>query len=149
MVEDNNKKFGKCTVGVHGKELPKFAEHNTEYWKDGTGYNPDPKFQSQTLMRMTLRESTEKDPLTLNAIVNEEPPADPFKTSYKRLQRKSEVATKVNHVVHNDWKPRDPNQPTPTPGKTNYRWTAVMQKFSDGSMDRSIIAARPATVATS
>ena len=50
--------------------------------------------------------------------------------------------------MHNDWKPRDPDAPTPPPGKTNYRWTAVMQKFRSGSMDRGATASRPATVNT-
>ena len=35
MVADNTAKFGNFTIGIHGGELPKFAENmgSKEWWK--------------------------------------------------------------------------------------------------------------------
>jgi len=38
--------FGNITIGVHGKELPKFQKNNKEWWKSAKGYNQSPNYQS-------------------------------------------------------------------------------------------------------
>ena len=49
MVEDNNSKFGNVTIGIHGGELPKFSNNQSnnnspEWWKLQRGLNKeDPK----------------------------------------------------------------------------------------------------------
>ena len=37
-LEQFSQKFGKVTIGVHGKELPKFNDNIKEYWKLKDGY---------------------------------------------------------------------------------------------------------------
>lgn len=37
-IEQFSQKFGKVTIGVHGRELPKFNENVKEYWKAKDGY---------------------------------------------------------------------------------------------------------------
>lgn len=45
MIEDMTKKFGNQVLGVHGAELPKFADDPKErfYWTYQKGYNASPK----------------------------------------------------------------------------------------------------------
>ena len=44
-IEDMTTKFGDQVLGVHGKELPKFAEkkEDNRYWKNYKGYCHKPK----------------------------------------------------------------------------------------------------------
>ena len=48
MIEDMTKKFGNQILGVHGAELPKFADDKNDqyFWKLQKGYNPSPRNQS-------------------------------------------------------------------------------------------------------
>ena len=40
MLDYNMKTFGKVSIGVHGKELPKFSESQAkEWWKQKPGYS--------------------------------------------------------------------------------------------------------------
>ena len=45
MVADNTAKFGNVTIGIHGGELPKFAENgeSKEWWKLQHASKEDPK----------------------------------------------------------------------------------------------------------
>ena len=50
MLEYNMETFGKIPIGIHGQELPKFAERPStqQYWKiRNDSYVNDPKFNSQ------------------------------------------------------------------------------------------------------
>ena len=42
------KTFGKVSIGVHGKELPKFSEDENakEWWKNKKGYQENPHYKS-------------------------------------------------------------------------------------------------------
>ncbi|MEE4247740.1 MAG: hypothetical protein V2I33_20245 [Kangiellaceae bacterium] len=54
LFESNSRKFTVSAIGVHGVELPKFAEcESKEYWKAGTGYNENPKFASAQLFNQS------------------------------------------------------------------------------------------------
>ena len=55
MVADNTSKFGNVTVGIHGQELPKFAEMNgsKEWWRHQHNKKEDPKIQSRLLLKQT------------------------------------------------------------------------------------------------
>lgn len=37
-IDQFSQKFGKVTIGVHGRELPKFTDNTKEYWKLKDGY---------------------------------------------------------------------------------------------------------------
>lgn len=50
-LEHYSKVFGNITIGVHGKELPKFQEHAKEYWQHKRSYNPSPSYQSAKFMK--------------------------------------------------------------------------------------------------
>lgn len=45
-LDEFSQKFGKQTIGVHGRELPKFFENNKEYWKSRPGYNESPAYKT-------------------------------------------------------------------------------------------------------
>ena len=45
MIDDMTNKFGDQVLGVHGQELPKFAENEKDqyYWRNYNDYNENPK----------------------------------------------------------------------------------------------------------
>ena len=43
-LEHYSKTFGNITIGVHGKELPKFSEHDKEWWRQSRGYEEFPAY---------------------------------------------------------------------------------------------------------
>jgi len=45
MIDDMTTKFGDQVLGVHGQELPRFADNDKDqyYWKNYNGYNDNPK----------------------------------------------------------------------------------------------------------
>ena len=56
MVADNTAKFGNVTIGIHGGELPKFAENleSKEWWRvQRPKGKADPKIQSRLLLKQT------------------------------------------------------------------------------------------------
>ena len=57
MNENNIAKFGKQTIGVHGQELPKFADTRDQlaYWKSQSGFVENPNFQSFLRMKQTQK----------------------------------------------------------------------------------------------
>jgi hypothetical protein len=44
MINENMEKFGNISLGVHGKELPKFSDKtpDREWWKNYNGYVNSP-----------------------------------------------------------------------------------------------------------
>lgn len=48
MLDYNMKTFGKVSIGVHGKELPKFSEDQSvkEFWKLKNGFAENPNHKS-------------------------------------------------------------------------------------------------------
>jgi hypothetical protein len=111
--DDNMKKFSSRALGVHGIELPKFSDNNKEYWKADKSYNPNPRQTSLTLLRTSQQYWKTPDPLTVNMVTNDPPPGDSFKKDFVMKKKKSEFTDKPNHVIHNDWKPREPNESPP------------------------------------
>ena len=43
MLLNNHAKFSNNSIGVHGKELPKFSDTSLKFWEFGN-YNKKPKF---------------------------------------------------------------------------------------------------------
>ena len=44
MNSENQEKFGNISVGIHGKELPKYSDtaNDKEFWKNYNGYLHSP-----------------------------------------------------------------------------------------------------------
>ena len=72
------------------------------------------------------------DPLSSNRITNNEPPPDPFKTTFTPQSKKADFTEKPNNITHNNWKPREPNEPPPPAQVHNYRWSTLMHQFRTG-----------------
>ncbi len=53
MLENNMKKFGKVCIGVHGKELPKYSDLESDdkaWWKQKRGYTENPMYKSHKIL---------------------------------------------------------------------------------------------------
>ena len=85
MVADNTAKFGTVTIGIHGGELPKFAENldSKEWWRvQRAKGKPDPKIQSRLLLKQTQQYWAKNDNTLLADVSHNVPPQDPFKEEY-------------------------------------------------------------------
>ena len=53
IIDNLTKKYGQVTVGIHGQELPKFAnsEQTKEFWRFAQTYNNEPDWTSATELR--------------------------------------------------------------------------------------------------
>ena len=72
--EYNLRTFSKTTIGVHGKELPKFTSNLKSYWEHKEGYNPNPSNNSQTKLRLSHKYSKPLDKYVCSDVSNEPPP---------------------------------------------------------------------------
>jgi hypothetical protein len=72
-------KFGNISLGIHGKELPKYSDStpDREYWKNYNGYANSPIHQSAKLLKMGQNLYSKPD-LFLMSQYNEsqQPPID-------------------------------------------------------------------------
>lgn len=128
--EYNLKTFTQRSIGIHGTELPKFAEHKPAYWEK-------PKSMSQQNSRVKLTKAHRywgaPDPLKIADVEGYVPP-QPLKKDYDRISKTPDLPEKPNQIVHNGWKPRDPSEPLPPPPKHNYRWSTMVHYFANGSV---------------
>jgi len=105
------KTFSKQTIGVHGHELPKFAENEElkEYWKNKDGYNPNPDINSHILYKESKKFWKKPEDLLIKdhqleaaTIPNKE---------YVLKEKKDNLILKVNNLnLHKNF---DPNNPKP------------------------------------
>ncbi|OMJ94455.1 hypothetical protein SteCoe_2359 [Stentor coeruleus] len=92
----NQNTFYNISIGVHGKELPKFTDNLKEYWKIKENYTEEPKNSSQTLFNMQKLNLGPIDKYRESDITGKEIP----KNKYKIVKKKyAEVADKPNHVI--------------------------------------------------
>ena len=136
--EYNIKTFSNETIGVHGHELPKFAESEKykEFWKFRDGYCENPKFKSQVEYLESIKYyKPPGEELLLNEHRDEEPVCkDPFKLVHvlNAKQKKENLITKINNI--NIFKDFDPNNPKPidyaNTRKHIYRWTTLVNQFA-------------------
>lgn len=104
MVADNTAKFGNVTTGIHGQELPRFADANgsKEWWRLQHSKKEDPQIQSRLLLKQSQQYWAQND-LNLLADMSHQPaPTDPFKETYFAKMGIKEVPKKINDVVHCD-----------------------------------------------
>ena len=82
LIDDMTMKFGDQVLGVHGQELPKFADNEKDqyYWKMQRGYNASPEIQSQNRLQQTQKIWAADDKVKLSDAIEGPAPIDPFKT---------------------------------------------------------------------
>lgn len=128
MIDYNMKTFGKVSIGVHGKELPKFSQDHTvkEWWKLKQGYVEQPEKISQKEMAMEKKYWANRDEMLLADTKSEPGPIDPFKTIHVKQEVKENILDKVTHINH--FTPKSDEAEHEGPGikkPHNYRWTTV------------------------
>ena len=136
--EYNIKTFSSQALGVHGHELPKFSESETnkEFWKLKDGYCENPKFQSQCEYLESIKYyKPPGEELLLNEHRDEDPNwIDPFKRVHvlEAKYKKENLITKLNNI--NIFKNFDPNNPKPIDlshqKRHIYRWTTLVNQFA-------------------
>ena len=136
--EYNIKTFSSQALGVHGHELPKFSESETnkEFWKLKDGYCENPKFQSQCEYLESIKYyKPPGEELLLNEHRDEDPNwIDPFKKVHvlEAKYKKENLITKINNI--NIFKNFDPNNPKPIVLSNKkqhiYRWTTLVNQFA-------------------
>ena len=142
--EYNIKTFSNETIGVHGHELPKFAESEKykEFWKFKDGYCESPKFKSQVEYLESIKYyKPPGEELLLNEHRDEEPYwKDPFKLVHvlDAKNKKENLITKINNI--NIFKDFDPNNPKPIDFANKkqhiYRWTTLVNQFAPNKFKR-------------
>ena len=104
MLDYNMRTFGKVSIGVHGKELPKFAEETDssvkEWWKLKNGYSENPQRQSAKELAHSKKFWSKKDLMLMADVTKEPGPIDPFKTIYSKVEKKVSVIDKVTSINH-------------------------------------------------
>ena len=62
------KKFGKVSIGVHGKDLPKFSDQldeKKEWWKHKSDYNEEPANISLKKLKQDRNIFAKNDPILI------------------------------------------------------------------------------------
>lgn len=134
-VDYNMKVFSKQTIGVHGHELPKFAESEQyrEYWKYKDDWVENPNFQSQVELLEERKFWKKKEDIKIKDHKEEEPIQDDFKKEFHPVEKKGDIILKVNKLNH--FKGFDPDNPEQidvynVKRKHIYRWTTLVNQFS-------------------
>ena len=86
--EYNQKVFSNITIGVHGKELPKFSDNQKEFWKSRQDYVENPTTLTKTV----------SSPL----ITKLHAPAEGTSNGINPLKKKTspdDIADKPNHII--------------------------------------------------
>jgi hypothetical protein len=134
MIESNMKTFGNVSIGIHGKELPKFADHPAlhQYWKAGNStYIAEPGVKSRVELTQTRKYWAKPDAIYLSDVNGETAPPDPFKTTHVALAKKPDVCPKVNEVNLFTQEPEDPA--CSFLPKRQARWTSTVQRYAADS----------------
>ena len=79
MLENNMRVFGNVSIGIHGKELPKYHKSINEWWHTKSGFNPKPKENSLLRLKQSKKYWAKEDNILLSDVVNTEPEIDDFK----------------------------------------------------------------------
>ena len=136
--EHNTATFSKVVIGVHGHELPKFAEEEPEYWKLRPGYSPKPAKDSRLELLQSKKGDAPKDIYLLADKESSPPPPDPFKSTH--VPRPKPQSPNPDSPARRPAVPYPLRNPADVLGspidKSNYRWTSLAHVFPRG--DRTI-----------
>ena len=132
--DHNEEVFGKVKVGIHGGELPKFAEGQEEYWREGKGFVEQPDLKSRLEFEQKKKYWAPRDVYRLADTDISPAPPDPFKSTHIPLPHPSSpLPAKPTAHVPVPFQPKDLSDPSaPPPLKHTYRWTTLMQVFNRG-----------------
>ena len=132
-VDYNMKIFSNQTIGVHGQELPKFAdaEEYKEFWKYKDDWIENPKYNSQVKLLEEQKFWKKPEELKINDH-NDKIPEEKSKEHIPKNKTK-ELILKINKINH--FKGFDPDNPQPididtVKRKHIYRWTTLVNQFS-------------------
>ena len=149
-AHDHNKAtFTKVVIGVHGHELPKFAEEKPEYWKLRPGYSPKPQNDSRIELLHSKKRDAPKDIYLLADKDTSPPPPDPFKSTH--TPKPKPLSPNPDSPARRPAVPYPLRNPADVLGspidKSNYRWTSLVHVFPRG--DRAVISLTPTRTAAS
>jgi len=65
MLENNMRVFGNVSIGIHGKELPKYHKSMAEWWTNKRGFNSQPTETSLLRLRQGKKYWAQKDKILL------------------------------------------------------------------------------------
>lgn len=122
--EENLKKFSNIAVGIHGgKELPKFYEHNQEYWKIGQDSDGS-RITSHRILNSEKRYTSDSPQV-----------ASTKQIPLFKVKQKPELPEKpTNFVPKGAWKISEDSEAMDQPQrKHHYRWSTLMSMFNQRS----------------
>lgn len=131
MIDYNMKTFGNVSIGIHGKELPKYSStaNLKEYWKLGNKYKENPGYSSRIELEQTQKIWAKPDKLLISDGIEGSGPQDPFKEKYFPKSTKNEIAEKINKINHFVKEPGDETDGIGS-GQMHSRWTENVHYFS-------------------
>ena len=99
-MEHLTKLYGQVTVGIHGHELPKFANQckKTLYWKQHKGFNESPKYKSHRELQRAAKYWANSDQIYQSDVQESPPIPSVLKKDYFARNYKTSVVDKINHV---------------------------------------------------
>ena len=105
-MENLTYKFGNVSVGIHGHDLPQFADSKTiEYWKKKKEFENSPNFVSHRELQKSKQYWAPVEDIYLNDIRDEHVIPPILQKDYIARKYKKEVANSVNHsntIVHEE-----------------------------------------------
>jgi len=130
MLENNMRVFGNVSIGIHGKELPKYNESMKQWWVNKRGFNGSPKETSLLRFKQNMKYWAKKEDYILSDVRETQPKADDFKNTHVQQKRKNLISTSPNKIN------RISNQKkgvfgTSQKQKRDYRWTSLENQFVD------------------
>jgi hypothetical protein len=134
--EENLKKFSNIAVGIHGgKELPKFHEHNQEYWKIGQDSDAS-RITSHRILNSEKKYWAPKCEYTLADVTSDAPQVASSKQIplFKAKQIPELPEKPTNFVPNGAWKISEESEAFDQPQrKHHYRWSTLMNMFNQRS----------------
>jgi hypothetical protein len=113
-IDYNMKTFSQQTIGVHGHELPKFAEceEMKDYWKFRDGYVENPPINSHVLYKEHVKYWKKPEELLINEHQDEVLNNESGKVKVLK-EEKDNLIIKVNNLNHFKDQGFDPDNPKP------------------------------------
>lgn len=133
ILENNMRVFGNVSIGIHGKELPKFRQNMTEWWKVRDVYNDQPKESSLVRLKQNTKYWAKTEDMILADVQNNQPPPDVFKQTYVKKQTKDQVAENPNKLNRVKNKSSDTFGAMSQRPKLDYKWTTIENQFAQRS----------------
>lgn len=140
--EYNSKTFSNLSIGVHGKELPKFSGTLNEFWKARNGYKESPAHNSNLIMTLTKRNSGLIDKYCEADITSR----DYFEYPHVRLdKKKTDLADKPNHTMpYGQYTPVEATESDFKSPQHTYRLSNIMGYFLESAAEMGIQLVEPA-----